>query len=49
MQDKEQIQKEIETLRMQLNFADISAITAPEAEKEHWDLKRLDLQSRIKE
>ena len=49
MQDREQIQKEIETVKTQLNFADISAITAPESERENWEQKRSDLQNKLAE
>lgn len=49
MQDRERIQKEIETVKMQLSFADISAITAPESERENWEQKRSDLQNKLTE
>ena len=49
MQSKEQIQKEIEAVRLQLNIADMSIITASEEEKERWEQKRSVLQQRLNE
>lgn len=49
MQSREQIQKEIETVKTQLSFADISAITAPESERENWEQKRSDLKNKLAE
>ena len=47
MQDREQIQKEIDAVKLQLSIADMSAITASEDEKEHWDKRRESLQLRL--
>lgn len=47
MQDRERIQKEIETLKLQLNFAEISALTASAEEKDNWEQRRNDLQLKL--
>lgn len=47
MQDKEQRQKEIDTVKLQLSIADMSAMTASPEEKEHWEARRASLQERL--
>lgn len=47
MQDKEQLQKEIDAVKLQLSIADMSAMTALPEEKEHWDARRASLQERL--
>lgn len=47
MQDREQIQKEIDAVRLQLSIVDTAVTTAPEDEKEHWGQKRITLQTRL--
>ncbi len=49
MQNKEEILKEIDSVKMQISFADMSALTAPEEEKENWSKKLSDLQTRLGE
>ncbi len=47
MQDREQIQKEIDAVRLQISIVDTAATTAPADEKERWSKKRIALQTRL--
>lgn len=47
MQDREQIQKEIDAVRLQISIVDTAATTAPDDEKERWSKKRITLQTRL--
>ena len=49
MQNREQIQKEIDAVKLQLSIADMSALTASPEEKDRWNTQRDSLQVRLNE
>lgn len=49
MQDREQIQKEIDAVKLQINIAEMSALTAQPEEQAIWRTKRDSLQLRLDE